>query len=118
MTDKENHWSGTLWNETESVIHKKGSITHKKTGEKRYIAICESKNNVGATKYELLMSLGLIYVNTPDKKFDERSPDISGPVQLDLEDWKFAGWKKESESGAPYTSVSLAVPQKKEDVPF
>ena len=38
MTDKENHWSGTLWNETESVIHKKGSITHKKTGEKRYIA--------------------------------------------------------------------------------
>lgn len=64
------------------------------------------------------MSLGLVFVNTPDKKFDEKSPDISGTVKLDLEDWKFGGWKQEAESGTPYTSVSFALPQKKEDVPF
>lgn len=118
VDDKENGWGGTLWTETECVIHKKGSITHRVTGEKRYIAICESKNNEGKSKYELMMSLGLIYVNNADKKFDEKSPDISGPVTVDLEEWKFGGWRKESEQGTPYTSVSLSLPKNKSDVPF
>lgn len=118
MTDElQNAWSGTLWRETESVIHVKGSITHKQTGEKRYVALCESKNNEGKSKYELLMSLGLVYVNSADNKFSDASPDVSGTVKLDLEDWKFASWKKESEQGVPYSSVSLSPPKKK-DVPF
>ena len=78
VDDKENGWGGTLWTETESVIHKKGSITHRVTGEKRYIAICESKNNEGKSKYELMMSLGLIYVNMIGGTAIKASEDILG----------------------------------------
>lgn len=43
MTDKDNNWSGALWNETESVIHKKGSITHKTTGEKDILLFVKAR---------------------------------------------------------------------------
>tara|TARA_R110000787_G_scaffold48785_1_gene117200 strand:+ start:10 stop:369 length:360 start_codon:yes stop_codon:yes gene_type:complete len=111
-------WKGSLWHETESVIHRKGSITNNETGEKRYIAICESKNNEGKIKFEIMMSLGLVYQNAPEQKFSNSTPDIGGKITLDTEEWKFGGWKNESEKGTPYTNVSLAELQKKEDVPF
>lgn len=108
--------SGRLWVEPDAVIHKKGSITL--NGKKRYIAFCESKNNLGKPKYELLMSVGLLFVNSD--KLNEKSPDISGNITIDLEKFKFSGWKNETMDGTPVTDVKITefIDKEKDDYPF
>ncbi len=103
---------GTLWQENEAEVLFKGSVLF--DGADRYITILRSRNADGKSKLEVLQSLGLVYQNNDDK-FSDRSPDISGPVRIDKKNYRFSGWKKETESGPPLLSV--AITEKKES-PF
>jgi len=64
-----------------------------------------------------MMSLGLLYTNTPEEKMSERSPDVGGKITIDGQVYKFGGWKTESKEGTPYTDVSLK-PVQESDAPF
>ena len=68
--------SGALWVDNNAQILRKGSILWKSASpdndgkdEKRYFALVESENNHGKKKLELLMSVGLVFVN--ENKFSE-----------------------------------------------
>jgi len=121
--------SGALWVDNNAQILRKGSMlwkfadenNHKE--EKRYFSLVESENNLGQKKLELVMSVGLVFVN--DKKFSEDSPDISGNVTIDNKVYKFYGRKKEAKDGLPYTSCQLVekddeifVKEQEEKLPF
>ena len=101
---------GYLWQETEAKVIRKG-YGHgiMRDGEDEYLSIVKTTVG-GKDKYELVMSLGLIYVNDEDSKRDpERSPDISGKVRVptDFKTMKFGGWKREQEDGREGTSISF-----------
>jgi len=108
----DNELQGYLWHENNAVIHRKGSINI--NGEKKYVAIVESKNDKDEPKYELMVSVGLVHANSEEEKYKPTSPDIGGKVTIDGVVYKFGGWKKESEQGQPYTSCSL---RKEEQTP-
>lgn len=107
MDDKQydKELKGFLWQETGSTVLRKGTLQIK--GEELYSAIIKSKNNKGEDKYELMVSVGLLHLNT-EKKSD-KSPDIGGPITWNNNQYKFGGWKKMSDKGNEYTSVSLRV---------
>tara|TARA_R100001369_G_C3322449_1_gene169183 strand:- start:1008 stop:1403 length:396 start_codon:yes stop_codon:yes gene_type:complete len=114
MEDKQdkqydNELKGFLWHETGSTVLRKGSIQI--DGKELYSAIIKSKNNKGEEKYELMISAGLLHLNT-EKKTD-KSPDISGPITFNDQEFKFGGWRKISKENNEYTSVSLRL--KEED---
>ena len=95
---------GYLWHENDSVIHRKGSFTIE--GKKYYGAIVESKNNKGDSKYEFMMSLGLIHLN--EEKLNPKSPDMGGKVTHNDKQYKLGCWAKTGqESGTPYTSLGF-----------
>ena len=96
---------GYLWHENDATIERKGSFDI--NGEKKYGAIVKSFNAQGEPKYEFMMSTGLLHLNT-EKKSD-KSPDIGGPITWNNNQYKFGGWKKMSDKGNEYTSVSLRV---------
>lgn len=104
--------NGALWVDNNSQILRKGSMLWKTASpendgkdEKRYFALVESENNHGKKKLELLMSVGLVFVN--ENKFSEDSPDISGNVTIDDTVYRFYGRKKEARDGLPFTSCQL-----------
>ena len=99
----DNELTGYLWHETGSSVMRKGTVQVK--GQKKYAAIIKSTNNVGEEKYELMISAGLLHVNAV--KTSERSPDISGTVTIDGLVLKMGGWRKVSDKGDEYTSVSF-----------
>ena len=107
MEDKQydKELKGYLWHETGSTILRKGNLQIE--GEELYSAIIKSKNKKGKDKYELMISVGLLHLNT-EKKSD-KSPDIGGPITWNNKQYKFGGWKKMSEKGTEFTSVSLRV---------
>ena len=100
---------GFLWHETGSTVLRKGTIQI--NGKELYAAIIKSSNNKAEEKYELMISAGLLYVN--DVKKSEKSPDIGGPITFDGQKFKLGGWRKISDKGNEFTSVSLQV--KEED---
>lgn len=122
--------SGALWIDSNAQILRKGSMLWKKseTGnpkddDKRYFALVESENNFGKKKLELLMSVGLVFVN--EQKYSDDSPDISGGVTIDEKVYKFYGRKKEARDGLPFTSCQLVekddeifVKEQEEKLPF
>lgn len=122
--------SGALWVDNNAQILRKGSMLWKSASpendnkdEKRYFALVESENNFGKKKLELLMSVGLVFVN--ENKFSEDSPDISGNVTIDEAIYKFYGRKKEAKDGLPFTSCQLVekddeifVKETEEKLPF
>jgi|TARA_R110000744_G_scaffold122384_5_gene227396 hypothetical protein len=114
----DNELKGFMWHENDSTIHRKGSITI--NGQKKYSAIVESTNDKGEKKHELMVSVGLLHVNSEDQKKSESSPDIGGKITIDGTTYKFGGWKKESKEGTPYTSCSLRLVESDnaEKVPF
>ncbi len=127
MEDKQydKELKGFLWHETGSIVLRKGTLQIK--GEELYSAIIKSQNNRGEDKYELMISVGLLHLN--DAKKSERSPDIGGPISWNGVSYKFGGWKRVSEKGTEYTSVSLRLKDEdgnthdatfktEEDIPF
>jgi hypothetical protein len=107
MEDKQydKELKGFLWHETGSTVLRKGTIQI--NGKELYAAIIKSSNNKAEEKYELMISAGLLHVN--DVKKSEKSPDIGGPITFDGQKFKLGGWRKTSEKGTEYTSVSLQV---------
>ena len=77
--------TGYLWHsQDESKVLRKGSITldDGNCEEKKYVAIV--KTTMGdKEKYELFVAAGQIFLNT--EKRSEKSPDISGNIQIDPE---------------------------------
>lgn len=121
--------SGALWVDNNAQILRKGSMLWKiadgntNKDEKRYFSLIESENNLGQKKLELVMSVGLVFVN--EQKFSEDSPDISGNVTIDGKVYKFYGRKKEAKDGLPFTSCQLVekddeifVKEAEEKLPF
>ena len=94
---------GYLWHENDSSIERKGSFTIQ--GKKYYGAIVKSLNDKGEAKYEFVMSLGLLHLNT--NKMSEKSPDMGGKVTLNGKIFKLGCWAKESEKGTPFTSLGF-----------
>jgi hypothetical protein len=94
---------GYLWHENDSYIERKGSFTI--DGKKHYGAIVKSANNEGAFKYEFMVSIGLLHLNS--EKRNEKSPDMGGRVTLNNKTFKLGCWARESEKGAPYTSLGF-----------
>ena len=70
---------GYLWHENDAVIERKGSFVI--NGEKKYGAIVKSFNAQNEAKYEMMMSIGLLHLNT-DKQSD-KTPDMGGKVTVD-----------------------------------
>jgi len=105
MSDKkyDDEGRGYLWHENDAVIDRKGSWTL--DGKKEYGAIVKSFNAQGEPKYEAMVSIGLLHINS-DKKSD-KSPDIGGKVTWNKKTYKFGGWARESEKGQPFTSVGF-----------
>jgi len=99
----DNELTGYLWHETGSSVMRKGTVQVK--GQKKYAAIIKSTNNVGEEKYELMISAGLLHLNSV--KTSERSPDIGGTVTIEGSTYKMGGWRKVSDKGDEYTSVSF-----------
>ena len=98
---------GYLWHENDSVIKRKGSFTIE--GTKYYGAIVESKNNLGESKYEFMMSLGLIHLN--GEKLDPKSPDMGGKVTHNGKQYKLMSddivesWQDKIRSMSPNISA-------------
>jgi len=94
---------GYLWHENDAVIERKGSFVI--NGEKKYGAIVKSINAQNEPKYEMMMSIGLLHLNT-DKKSD-KTPDMGGKVTVDGVVYKQGCWAKESKDGIPFTSLGF-----------
>ena len=94
---------GYLWHENNSTIERKG--TFQIDGKKYYGAIVKSHNNEGQPKYEFMASLGLMYLK--DEKKSEKSPDMSGKVNLNDKSYSLGAWANESDRGHPYTSLKF-----------
>jgi|TARA_R110000782_G_C14759243_1_gene407953 hypothetical protein len=94
---------GYLWHENDAVIERKGSFVI--NGEKKYGAIVKSFNAQNEAKYEMMMSIGLLHLNT-DKQSD-KTPDMGGKVTVDGVVYKQGCWAKESKDGIPFTSLGF-----------
>ena len=95
--------TGYLWHENDSTVERKGSVTVE--AKKYYGAIVKSLNNKGETKYEFMVSLGLLHLN--ENKKSAKSPDMGGKITLNGKKYKLGCWAQESEKGTPYTSLGL-----------
>lgn len=109
---KENE--GTLWVDNLRVVGR-GKIKIK--GTEVQAAVVQSNDREGNNKYELMLSAGLIYFNTPDKKASEKSPDYSGTVSIAGEKMKVSIWDNTSAKGTHYYSVKLKTAEDPE-IPF
>ena len=109
---------GYLWQETEAKVIRKG-YGHgiMRDEEDEYLSIVKTTVG-GKDKYELVMSLGLIYVNDEESKRAKDSPDISGTVRVptSFKSMKFGGWKRVQEDGREGTSISFKDTTTKEEL--
>jgi len=105
--DKENkndeEGQGYLWHETDSSVSRKGSFTLQ--GNKHYGSIVKSHNAKGESKYEFMVSVGLLFLN--EDKRSERSPDMGGKITFNGKQYKLGCWAKQSEQGTPFTSLGF-----------
>ena len=94
---------GFFRHENNAEVLRKGSFTI--DGKKYYGAIIKSENNKGETKYEFLMSLGLLHLN--EDKLTEKSPDMGGKIRFEGKQFKLGCWAREDRFGNPYTSLGF-----------
>ena len=121
---------GSFWMERNSKVIWKGSIHHKdaidrknpngdKKDDDKYYSIIKTEFN-GEPKYELVQSIGLLYLKSGNA--NANAPDIAGPVTVDLGqgktvEQKFAGWFVErlvKDVKTKILSVNFSEPFKKE----
>lgn len=96
---------GRMWKETEAKVIWKGSVFV--NGKDEYIT-CLKTEVSGRPKYELLGSLGLLYLKDDQSK--ENAPDIGGPITLKDIAYKFGGWEQMNpDTGDTTLSVGLLV---------
>ncbi|MCS5590702.1 MAG: DUF736 family protein [Candidatus Thioglobus sp.] len=58
---------------------------------------------------------GVLFVQR-DKK-TEKHPDFTGKLDVEGKEYRVAGWKRVSQNGANFISVSIEEPRKPEDAP-
>tara|TARA_A100001391_G_C4834294_1_gene215086 strand:+ start:71 stop:487 length:417 start_codon:yes stop_codon:yes gene_type:complete len=102
---------GALWAETQSEVTNRGHIMI--NGEKHYCVVVKSQNKEGKTKYELMVSAGLVHEK--NEKSTDRSPDLGGNVTVAGNRYRFGGWSNETNAGLNYLSCSL---RENVDAPF
>ena len=96
---------GSLWHENNCKVIRKGKI--KIQNEERYASILEYTNNGGEKKYELSISVGLLYLNKPEDKKSEKSPDIGGAITFNDTKYTFGGWRNVRDNGDEWTGIQL-----------
>ena len=113
MEDKQydDEKKGYLWHENDATIERKGSFVI--NGEKKYGAIVKSFSKQGQPKYEMMMSIGLMHLNSD--KTNDRTPDMGGKVTIDGVIYKLGCWAKETSNGNPFTSLGFREVQEDED---
>jgi len=113
MEDKQydDEKKGYLWHENDATIERKGSFVI--NGEKKYGAIVKSFSKQGQPKYEMMMSIGLMHLNSD--KTNERTPDMGGKVTIDGVIYKLGCWAKETSNGNPFTSLGFREVQEDEN---
>ena len=96
---------GRMWKETNAKVIWKGSIFV--NGKDEYVT-CLKTEISGKPKYELVGSLGLLYLK--DEQGSENAPDIGGPITIKNVAYKFGGWEQMNpETGDSSLSVGLLV---------
>ena len=105
MAEYDDELSGYLWHENDATVERKGSFTI--DGVKYYGAIIKSYNNKGDSKYEFVMSTGLLHLN------ESGNPQLGGKVTINGKVWKLGCWATESKSGVPYTSLGFEDPEER-----
>ena len=113
MEDKQydDEKKGYLWHENDATIERKGSFVI--NGEKKYGAIVKSFSKQGQPKYEMMMSICLMHLNSD--KTNERTPDMGGKVTIDGVIYKLGCWAKETSNGNPFTSLGFREVQEDEN---
>ncbi len=71
-------------------------------GQDANVVLVKGKTRNGAMMISIYEKTGVLFVN---EKTSEKAPDYSWPLRESL---KLAGWKKVSESGTPYLSLSVS----------
>ncbi len=94
---------GYLWHEKDATVERKGPFII--NGEQKYGAVVKSYNKHGEEKYEMMMSIGLLHLNT--EKQSEKTPDMGGKVTIDGVVYKQGCWAKETKDGVPFTSIGF-----------
>lgn len=96
---------GRMWKEQDAKVIWKGSIHV--DGKDEYVS-CLKTEVSGRTKYELVGSLGLLYLKDDQSK--ENAPDIGGPITIKNVAYKFGGWEQMNpDTGDTSLSVGLLV---------
>ena len=95
---------GTLWVSDSEVIGR-GKI--KRDGQDVHVALVKSVDQDGSNKFEMMVSCGLIYFNTPEDKHSENSPDYSGKVTFMGQSVRAAFWENVSQKGTRYISAKV-----------
>ncbi len=115
---------GTMWKENNCKVVWKGSMHHKENpedpndrGQDKYYSILKTvmKDKYGneKSKFELVQSVGLLYLKDDNFNTNGNPPAIGGPVTVDLGSGqtvgqKFGGWlQTNEEKGTQYLSVGL-----------
>jgi uncharacterized protein (DUF736 family) len=52
---------------------------------------------------------GVLFVN--DRKTTDNQPDYSGKCQVDGQEYRISGWKRDSQTGKKFLSLSLTADQ-------
>lgn len=109
---KDDNLSGAMFPDNAAKVLGRGNV--KINGEKVFCAIVESKDRKGDTMRELMVSAGKVYINKPENKPKESSPDLGGNIMLNGMKYRFSGWNNVSQNGNEYVSVKL----KENETPF
>ena len=98
--------SGALFGTANQRLVRAGTVDADGVEERLAIILTETKS--GKTVFEVYQKVGAIFTND---KNSENSPDVSGTILINGDEYQMAGWKRESQRGVPYTSVALTPKQ-------
>ena len=104
MSDNED-LKGAFFIDGNCQIMSKGTITI--NGATRYCSLIKAQSQKGEDIYEVVVSAGRVYVNKPEEKQNEKSPDVGGKITIDGQAYKFGAWNNVAKSGQNYLGVSL-----------
>ena len=113
MAYEDKDLEGALFSDNSAEIIGKGAIPI--NGQKNYCSVVKTKDRSGGDIYELMISAGRIYYNTPESKTSEKGPDLGGKVNIKGTDYKFAAWNNVSSGGTSYVKTKLT---RSEETPF
>lgn len=114
MSDRDNDFKGAMFTDNNCEIIYKGTIQI--NGDTRYYSLLRTKTQKGEEIIELAMSCGRVYINSPEQKKSETTPDVGGNIRIDGTKYKFGGWNNVAKSGQNYLGVSLR--KSEDDIPF